>query len=102
MRCVSRRLRTIVNIVLLLTVPCSAARAQEAPRTPTVDIRAARAVRPPVIDGKLNDEAWAAASPVSGFTQRDPDEGKPATEDTEIRILYDDTALYIGARLLDD
>jgi hypothetical protein len=55
-----------------------------------------------LIDGHLNEEAWASAAAVSGFTQRDPDEGMPATEDTEIRILYDDSALYIGARLFDD
>jgi hypothetical protein len=35
------------------------------------------------------------------FRQRDPDEGQPATERTEIRVLYDETALYVGARLYD-
>lgn len=68
----------------------------------TVDtIRAARTPRPPVIDGKLTDESWTLVTPASGFTQRDPDEGKPATERTEVRFLYDDDSLYIGARLFD-
>src|SRR5262245_16149013 len=53
------------------------------------------------IDGKLDEEAWAAATPVSQFTQVDPDEGQPVSERTEVRVLYDDDAIYIGARLFD-
>jgi hypothetical protein len=64
-------------------------------------VRATRTAHPPVIDGHLSDETWAQSIPVSGFTQRDPDEGRPATDDTEIRILYDDAALYVGARMFD-
>ena len=71
------------------------------PTIPSVEVKATRTMRPPDIDGHLNEEVWATAAPVSGFIQRDPQEGKPATEDTEIRVLYDDTALYIGARLFD-
>jgi uncharacterized protein DUF5916/cellulose/xylan binding protein with CBM9 domain len=65
------------------------------------EIRALRTTQPPIIDGALTDEAWSQAEPASDFTQRDPDEGMPATERTEIRILYDDEALYIGARMFD-
>ena len=64
-------------------------------------IRAVRTSAPPVIDGRLTDETWALAPPADGFTQRDPDEGRPATERTEIRILFDDTAVYVGARMFD-
>jgi hypothetical protein len=49
----------------------------------------------------LTDEDWALALPATSFTQRDPDEGKAPTERTEIRFLFDDDALYIGARLYD-
>jgi hypothetical protein len=38
----------------------------------------------------------------SGFLQRDPDQGQPATEPTELRLLFDDRALYVGVRLFDD
>jgi hypothetical protein len=65
------------------------------------NIRAARTAHPPAIDGQLTDEGWAAAQPAVSFTQRDPDEGKPPTERTEVRFLFDDDALYIGARLYD-
>src|SRR5262245_1043552 len=53
------------------------------------------------IDGTLSEEAWASAVPFTGFRQRDPDEGRPVTEETHLRILYDDRALYVGAALLD-
>ena len=53
------------------------------------------------IDGRLDEAAWAAAIPVTSFTQRDPDAGAPATERTEVRILYDGDAVYVGARLFD-
>ncbi|HEV2132115.1 MAG TPA: DUF5916 domain-containing protein [Longimicrobiaceae bacterium] len=53
------------------------------------------------IDGRLDEPAWASATPVTEFTQVVPTEGAPATERTEIRFLFDDEALYIGARMYD-
>ena len=53
------------------------------------------------VDGRLDDPAWSQATPVDHFTQRDPDEGKPVSERTEIRVLIGDDALYVGARLYD-
>jgi len=53
------------------------------------------------IDGRVDEAAWAAATPITEFTQQVPDEGKPASQRTEIRILYDASALYIGARMYD-
>src|SRR5215218_7515327 len=53
------------------------------------------------LDGRLDEGAWAAATPVTTFTQVDPDEGEPVSERTEVYVLYDDDALYIGARLHD-
>ena len=65
------------------------------------ELTAARAVRPPVIDGRLDDPVWAEAVPVGGFLQRDPDEGQPATEETFVRIAYDDRAVYVAAEMRD-
>ena len=56
---------------------------------------------PVVLDGKLDEAAWAAAEPITEFRQVDPDEGKPATQRTEVRFLFDDAALYVGARMYD-
>jgi len=64
-------------------------------------IRAVRADSPPILDGLLNDQVWLLSSVVTGFTQRDPEEGEPASEATEIRILYDEDALYFGCMLYD-
>jgi Domain of unknown function (DUF5916) len=62
---------------------------------------ATRTSKPPNIDGFLNDTAWRMAPPVKDFLQRDPYEGQPATEPTEIRILYDEEALYFGCMMYD-
>ena len=70
-----------------------------APARPVV--QAARAEGVLKLDGRLDEEAWSKAVPVTGFTQHEPFEGKPATERTEVRILFDAQALYIGARLYD-
>jgi hypothetical protein len=64
-------------------------------------VNAARAPGKISLDGILSEAGWNAAIPVSSFTQREPEEGQPATERTEVRILYDDDALYVGARLYD-
>ena len=54
-----------------------------------------------VLDGRLDDAAWAGAVPVTAFTRLDPEEGRPASERTEVYIIYDAEALYVGARLHD-
>src|SRR5690349_12653156 len=53
------------------------------------------------IDGSLKEAAWQTAKAVTQFTQLDPSEGKPASERTEIRFLYDNDALYVGAMMYD-
>jgi hypothetical protein len=53
------------------------------------------------LDGNLDDEAWRAATPATGFVQAEPREGEPATDATEVRILFDAEYLYIGARCVD-
>jgi len=65
------------------------------------DVPAVRLTQPVVVDGVLDEEVWEKAPPVTAFVQREPNEGAAATEKTEVRIAYDDEALYIGARMLD-
>ncbi|MCF8242848.1 MAG: carbohydrate binding family 9 domain-containing protein [Melioribacteraceae bacterium] len=52
------------------------------------------------IDGSLTESIWSKV-PVRDFTQRDPDEGNPATERTEVWVAYDETNIYVAARLYD-
>jgi len=56
---------------------------------------------PLVLDGKLDEEAWNQSNVVGDFKQKDPNEGMPATEKTEVRALYDGENLYFGIRCLD-
>src|SRR5687768_9601261 len=53
------------------------------------------------VDGSLSETQWRNAQPLSAFTQLDPQEGRPASERSDIRFLFDDGALYIGAMLYD-
>src|SRR5689334_180744 len=55
----------------------------------------------PVLDGRLDEPIWAKATPVTEFTQLDPEEGRPASARTEVRIVYDAEAVYIGATMHD-
>jgi hypothetical protein len=54
-----------------------------------------------VIDGRLGDAVWTSAPALSGFRQREPAEGEPVSERTEVRFVHDDEALYVGAWLYD-
>jgi hypothetical protein len=51
---------------------------------------------PITLDGKLDEPSWAAAPLATNFVQNDPREGEPATFETEVKLLYDNRALYIG------
>jgi hypothetical protein len=49
----------------------------------------------------LSEPAWRNSQPIGNLTQLDPQEGKPSTEKSDIRFMYDDEALYVGAMLYD-
>lgn len=71
----------------------------EARRAPT--LIAVRTSKPPDIDGKLDDPSWQDAKLETSFTQNFPDEAKPPSEPTELRVLYDDDAIYVSIRCFD-
>ena len=62
---------------------------------------ASRVTEAPSIDGALDERVWQDAAPLTGFVQAEPFEGQPASEHTEVRILYDDEAIYVGVVLHD-
>lgn len=62
---------------------------------------AIRVSQPPKIDGVLDDVTWREAAPVSDFVMNRPDEGGQPTQKTEVRVVYDNRAIYIGAMLYD-
>ncbi len=55
----------------------------------------------PRIDGKLTDDVWALAPVQGNFVQREPDYGRPSSEKTEFRVLYDDKTIYLGVWVWD-
>jgi hypothetical protein len=76
------------------------AAAADAQNTWTLDAYPVQA--PVVIDGQLDEDAWEEAGGATGFKQFEPDEGAPASQKTDVRVLYGERNLYVGVRLLDD
>ncbi|MDA2934250.1 carbohydrate binding family 9 domain-containing protein [Acidobacteria bacterium AH-259-D05] len=95
----SKHIRGIGLFLVLFWIACCwpymllGARAQD---TPTKVARAVRIEGTPKIDGDLSESVWELASVVSEFAQRDPQEGEPATERTEVKILYNHKSIFFG------
>lgn len=87
-------MKNLVSFCCLL-IACSVLGAQ--PRS----ITAVRTAVPPVIDGYGNDAAWQSAPVASDFLQREPVDNMPATDRTEVKVMYDDEYLYIYAMMYD-
>ena len=64
-------------------------------------IGAIRVGSPPKMDGILDDEIWKKAPIATDFIQGNPYPGKKASQKTEVKVIYDNTAIYIGAKLYD-
>ncbi|HSG50361.1 MAG TPA: DUF5916 domain-containing protein [Longimicrobiales bacterium] len=97
-RPVPARFPVLVLALAGILAPGSLA-AQDAPPPPVGG--AVRAAGPVVVDGRLDEVAWNGAPALGGFVQSEPSQGSPASEETVVRVLYDDDALYVGAWLMD-
>lgn len=104
------RLTFVAFATFLAAVPVEAAGDDAAPRqgsTATAEARrAVTALRIDtneriVIDGRLDEAVWSRAIPARDFRQQDPDNGAPATEPTEVRVLFTRDALYFGVTCFD-
>jgi hypothetical protein len=96
-----------LTIVFTLFLAIGLAWADDTLSIPRVvpELRATRVnPSPPVIDGNLDDEVWHnnQLEFARDFIQREPDEGKPATESTLVAVVYDDDALYFAFWCFDD
>jgi hypothetical protein len=84
------------------TVHAQSQTAQQTRRTqigaqePLRTAQAIRVDRAPKLDGTLDDPLWNQATPITNFLQREPYEGQPPTERTEVRILYTRHEVYFG------
>lgn len=86
--------------IVLATIgvqPVSAAQESRA----LYQIRAVRVDGGPVLDGVTDEAVWRTAAAIHEFIQQEPAEGAPATERTEVRVLYDERNLYVGIRAFD-
>jgi hypothetical protein len=74
--------------------------AAEPPAAPPV-AGAVPAPGPVRLDGRLDEAAWAAATPIGPLMQAEPEQEAPASEATEVRVLHDADNLYLGIRCFD-
>ena len=86
--------RSVLPAVAILVLFSGSAAAQSSRERPSV--AATRVQEPPRIDGVMDEAVWQLATPVDQFTQQEPREGQPASDRTEVRVLYDSGHLYIG------
>ncbi|MBK9730956.1 MAG: carbohydrate binding family 9 domain-containing protein [Chitinophagaceae bacterium] len=91
--------RTLLFIPLFLIL--TAAMAQDSPAKISKSLQAVRIDQPVQIDGDLNDVPWINAPVANEFIQLEPAPGQPAVQKTEVKILYDDVAIYVGAVMYD-
>src|SRR5438552_14053271 len=91
----------VIICLLVVTIPSSYLAQTEREHQKVLMLQATRIDSKITVDGELNEDAWGTTEIVSHFVQKDPDEGKEASERTELRIAYDDSALYVGVRLYD-
>ncbi|MDA0329916.1 MAG: DUF5916 domain-containing protein [Gemmatimonadetes bacterium] len=92
-----RFVRAWTILVLSLLAATPVAGQQDAPPA----TRIVTAAEAPVVDGRLDEAVWTSGPPLSDFTQRVPLDGQPATERTEVRILSDGQALFVGVWAFD-
>jgi hypothetical protein len=92
-------LLSVCLTVLTFSAPASPQGATNAASDKVV--RVVRVASPPVIDGLLDDTVWEEADVITDFHQIRPGDGAEPSERTEVYLLYDDDALYVGARMYD-
>ena len=83
------RFWSISTIIIAFCIICQST-------TSHAQINAVRTDMPVTVDGVLTEPVWDTCETITGFTQRELSEGDPATENTEVRILFDESNLYIG------
>ncbi len=86
-----------LGALLLLPVLAGA----DSQSTPLPGVRADRLDAPVTVDGLLTESVWRKIEPFDRFVQREPVEGGSPSMRTEVRVAYDDAALYVAARMFD-
>src|ERR1041384_4346831 len=84
------------------SVTAPAARSVSVPPEKAKPLRIPRIEKPPVIDGKLNDDAWKQAVVLKDFYQISPGDNIAPSAPTEVYLAYDSKFLYVGVHAFDD
>ena len=66
------------------------------------EVRAVQAEEGPRLDGLVDEELWLKVPVATDFIQQDPDLGAPASQQTEVRFLFDGQTLFIGIICFDE
>jgi len=90
------KIRPHRSLLFLLLAPATAAALTQVEARHRPSLEALPISETLVVDGALDETAWARAAVGKGFIQREPFDGRPATEDTEVRIVYTPSTLYVG------
>ena len=101
----------LLGVLALTSLPAAALQVEQDQQGSDVDggydhesgpvARAVQTDEPLTVDGFLEEGIWFQAPPISDFLQTLPVEGEAVSERTEVRIVYDEDAIYIGAQLSD-
>src|SRR5215472_7695611 len=100
----TRHLGLALCFAIFVTVflpPVTRGRQTQQSQEDTFVAKTVRVEQAPRLDGTLDDPLWQLAKPITNFRQKEPREGEPATEKTEVRILYTRHAVYFGIRCFD-
>lgn len=93
----------VVRVVLISLLVAASVASAQTPVAGSANRKQATATRVANgsirVDGRLDDEAWQQATPITDFTQKEPVENSPPTDRMEVRLAYDDDVLYVGARM---
>jgi hypothetical protein len=86
---------------LLVDAPAFAQETETNGGTRTIEAMRLNSGEAIALDGNLDEAVWVRAQPANDFVQIDPDNGRPATERTEVRVAFDSSALYLGVTCFD-
>jgi hypothetical protein len=90
-----KKIFTLIGIVFFLCFEVTGQSIQKK------QYKATKIILPPVINGILDDEAWKSGDWEDDFTQNEPYSGRPASQRTEFKILFDENNLYVAFKAFD-
>src|SRR6476469_7868933 len=92
---------SLVILAVLFASPATAQQTTRSQKDPRPVAHAAPRKGSSVVGGELDDAGWTGATPITELTQMVADDGKPASQRTELRLVYDEAAIYVAARMYD-